>query len=209
MPLEPGAITIEASAPGFASSRLVFDLKPGQSRVVPLALRPLASRTATPAQYEPAPIRPTARQSDESASHEAASTARGSTTLQPPAAADSAALESPGGGRWLSYAAWGVGAIGIGVGVTFGIATIQAKSELADVCPQNRCAADQQPRIDNAHRNGTLANAAFGVGLVSAVVGTVLFFATAPEPSIGRAEARSGVGLALSPGGVQLLGSFD
>lgn len=189
LPVREGEISIEASASHFLPWTEAVYLKAGERHVFTVALR-----------HDSTELRPTTQLRT-----------RPSKVAPAPGAAEEGRAVEAGAplARWLSYTAWGLGAAGLGVGSALGIATIQKKSHLTGACPQNRCTVDQQSGIDDARRVGRQANIAFAIGLTSAVVGTLLFLASAPEPTATTQGVTDRVQWTATPHGALLFGHFD
>ncbi len=74
----------------------------------------------------------------------------------------------------LTYAAYAVAAAGVGTGIYFGVSTLDARERWA-----NDGSTDAR---SDFYRDRALTNVAFGVGMVAAVVGTVLWLTASPGP---------------------------
>jgi hypothetical protein len=72
--------------------------------------------------------------------------------------------------RWIGLALGGVGIVGLGVGIGFGVSTLG----IAQDCPNHVCAT--QSRIDQASATGIISDVGFGVGVASLIAGAALFF---------------------------------
>ncbi len=140
-----------------------------------------------------------ALQADPNAGTAAASGDTGASTAPSGAAAtpadSGAGGEKPGvnqGKRIASYAAFGLGAVGIGVGAFFGIDAMSKKSESDDNCTPG-C---NQTGVDLSHDARTAARIStvgFGVGLVSVGVGTWLLLTSGAPAETARAPRRRGL----------------
>jgi hypothetical protein len=108
----------------------------------------------------------------------------------PPAPVDTASPPSPS--RWPVYTAFGLGAVGIGVGAVTGGMALGAKSSLDLECPtKGNCPAGAQPDIDRLHTMSTVSTIGFIVGGVGIAAG-VLLLAIRPgsPPALAPAAAR-------------------
>ena len=74
----------------------------------------------------------------------------------------------------LTYAAYAVAAAGVGTGIYFGVSTLDARERWA-----NDGSSDAR---SDFYRDRALTNVALGVGLVAAVVGTVLWLTNSSGP---------------------------
>ena len=201
IPSDPGEHSIEASAPGFLKVATRVSVTDAEKKTVTLTLTRDPAAVPGPAKVpavEPAPP------------HQAAVGSR------PPAkeVAAPAPLPAPSTNRTGAYLAFGVGAVGIGVGSALGIMTMQERQELKSTCPADTCPPAQQGALDSARRLGTLSTVAFGVGGAGLVLGTVLFFTASPSSTDRAATpARRQAGLSLvragvGPGRLELSGEF-
>jgi hypothetical protein len=96
---------------------------------------------------------------------------------------DIAPLPPEGGSngmRIASYAALGVGVVGLGVGTVFGLQSMSKRSEADDLCPEpNRCPVSQRDKVEGLDDDGrkaqTLATIGFIAGGVGVAAGVTLF----------------------------------
>jgi tetratricopeptide (TPR) repeat protein len=144
-------------------------------------------------------------------------------------AGDEEEEEDEGGGgsigKWPAVLSWGVGVVGLGLGVGFGVAAInETNALLTDYgCVENRCPPEAQDDLDTSKLHGNIATAGFVIGGVGVVLGTVLWLAddASEEPEgaegaelpEGEAEpaddvARIRVRPLLGPGVIGLDGTF-
>jgi hypothetical protein len=109
--------------------------------------------------------------------------------------------------RTGAYVALGVGAAGVAVGALFGTLALIDKVSLGNHCSGTGCPPSEQSDIDGLHTNATVANVAFGIGLVGLATATVLFLVShQPEPAAGTSSTvRPWVGL----GGAGVWGTFQ
>jgi hypothetical protein len=113
--------------------------------------------------------------------------------------------------RVPAYIAFGVGAVGLGVGTVFGLSAMSTKSDLEKVCVDGGCPPSAQSDIDSMQSSATVATIGFGVGLVAVGVGAYLWLSAEPEaaPAVGVQQPRGfGLRAVLSPGYVGLNGDF-
>jgi hypothetical protein len=109
---------------------------------------------------------------------------------------DTGAAASPAGGdqgkKIGAYAAFGLGAVGLGVGAFFGIDAMSKKSESDDNCTPG-C---NQKGVDLSHDARTAARIStvgFGVGLVGVGVGTWLLLTSGGSAETARAPRRRAI----------------
>jgi hypothetical protein len=182
LPVDPGEHTVEVRAPGFLKATGRAKLGTGEKQTISVELKrdpnatvsdkPAAAASPNPAQN---PTGPTAATADASAG------------LSTPA---SEPERHSGATRTWGYLSYGVGAVGLGVGLVFGRAAMQDKSQLDTDCPGKVCSSDQADRLDSAKTKGLVSTIGFGVGAAGVVLGTVLVL------SSGGGSSASGSSLA-------------
>ncbi len=186
VPMDPGAITIEASAPGRTTwtTTVHIESKPGETRVnVPLLAPALA--TAAP------PIAPTLD------------------TVGPPS------KESAWSGqKTAAVAVGGAGLIGVVLGSVFGVQAISRNNSSKDHClpdAPNLCDATGVDLRQQTKTAMTVSTVAFAVG-ATALAGGVVLFLTAPSKGEGKtlktARLEASPVVMGSGGGVVLQGSW-
>jgi hypothetical protein len=106
-------------------------------------------------------------------------------------AASEAPSTSPSPKRVAAYAALGVGAAGIAVGSIFGVLALGNKGTLNSECNNNACKPGAQPDIDAMHSHAVIANVGWGVGLLGAGTGAVLWFLSRDEGASAPGAARA------------------
>ena len=84
------------------------------------------------------------------------------------------------GMRIASYAALGVGVVGLGVGTVFGLQSMSKRKEADDLCPDpNRCPISQKDKVEGLDKDAnsaqTLATVGFIAGGVGVAAGVTLF----------------------------------
>lgn len=186
IPVDPGEITVEASAPGYRTWKKQVKVgSPADSVTVtvpPLSKAVAAKSGSAPAAPPPAPAPP---------------------SKPPPKAAPrpSPPADTGTGGstrRTVGLIVGGAGVVGIGIGSFFGIRAFQKNSDARKLCPDNRCTSQDGVTLTNDARNAaTISNIAFGAGAAALATGVVLYL-TAPsahstalrlQPSVGDAGA--------------------
>jgi hypothetical protein len=187
VPMDPGAITIEASAPGRTTwtTTVHIESKPGETRVsVPL----LAPAPAAP----PPPIAPTLDTAAGAPPHE----------------------RTWSGQKTAAVAVGGAGLIGVVLGSVFGVQAISRNNSSKDHClpdAPNLCDATGVDLRQQTKTAMTVSTVAFAVG-ATALAGGVVLFLTAPSKS--EAKTAKTARIEASPvvmgsgGGVLLQGSW-
>jgi hypothetical protein len=163
-PVDPGAHTVTADAPGRRSwSTTVVAADEGQQIEVSVPLL--------------TPLPP-------------ALGARAMVLSWPPVAAPSREQRtSPM--RTAGWVTGGVGAAALTVGAAFGVAAMVAASDAESACRGGLCFSDEGQRdSDRAHAFATTANITVGAGLVAAAVGVALVLASGATPERSARKAR-------------------
>lgn len=182
MPVDPGEVTVEATAPGHAafSTKVRIDARgTGVVAVPALVLMPAAVQPSAAAPGAPSAA-PAAMPVSEPTAEKAPS--RGVGTL--PIVLGSA------------------GVIGLGIGTYFGIKAISDASDARDLCPDNVCQeARGKTLMDSADSAATVSNVAMGIGLVSLGSGLLVYFLQsskeAPHAALSPWFAADGAGIEL------------
>jgi hypothetical protein len=160
-PTDPGAHEIIATADGYKKKSVTVRLGEGAAQTASLVLEPQTTAVATPS-VQIAPA-------------------------TPPAPEQAAAAPS----HTAAFVALGVGAAGLAVGSIFGALALGTKSSLDNACTNKACPASSQGDIDSLSTQAWIANVGFGVGIVGAVTGTVLWLtAGSSKPGPARQGAR-------------------
>jgi hypothetical protein len=177
--VDPGDHVVAAGAPGFRESKATVHLGEGGADSVALTLEVDPNAAATPPQ-------PSA----------GATPATPSPASAPPAQSNHTAA-------WI---AGGVGVVGLGFGVAFGLGAMGEKNTLDSACTGNVCPASQRGTADTGARLGTISTVGFIVGGVGLATGAALFFldvgGSSSESSGPRASAYVG------PGSAGVVGAF-
>ncbi|MGC4094227.1 MAG: hypothetical protein QM756_41220 [Polyangiaceae bacterium] len=172
VPVDPGEVVVEASAPGYAPFSTTVTV-PVRGRIsVPIAaLTPLPTTAAPPASAEPAA---------------AATPASAPLAAVPGPAPASAPPPAEGQRSVLPYVFGGVGIVGIGVGSIFGLKAISKAGDARDACPGGKCgAASDVTLADDARSAAKVSNLAFVVGGAALAAGVVLFFTLPKKAEVG------------------------
>jgi len=183
-PTDPGSHEVVASAPGYLPAKTQVSLSEGSRHSIKLKLEPDPNAVAATPE-PPAPVTPPPQPIP---------------GTPPPAARQK--------DNTLAYVLLGVGGAGIVVGGITGMMAIQKKGDLD--CPDNECRGTDADKLGSAWTMATISTIGFGVGLVSAGVGTVLLFTGKSDEGAPSAksqpsfEARGYVGI----GTVGVTGKF-
>lgn len=175
IPVDPGAHTVAATAPGRQRYEITVTLDgPGKKSVLIPALEPI--RVEPPAATAPA-VPPARTSVPDSA---------------PPLADSGAAWRRPAG-----IAALAAGLAGMSIGGGFGVKAVLDAGETRRLCPGDVCTTDEGlGRHADARTAATVANIALPAGLAVAGVGLfLLFWSPVPRTPPGKAPA----GLWMAP----------
>jgi len=189
LPADPGDHTVELEAPGYLKASTSFKLEVGEKEIVSLDLKRDPLATAAPkTEAAPASSPERARVGADWSSADAA-----------PPPPDS------GASKILAYVSYGVGAVGLGVGIGFGRAAMQDETDLASRCPGKVCPREAEDDLNSAKTKGLVSTIGFGVGVAGVALGTVLLVtssSSSPSSSLGSvpAKRRSAQGLRARAG---------
>jgi hypothetical protein len=162
--IDPGSHVLQVSGDGFKPAELHFDVAAGGSVDQPVTLE--AEASATP------PAGPE-------------TTAPGAQGL-PTSPAPEASVGG-GGRRVLPWVAFGVGAVGLGVGGVTGFMAIDQHSNLANRCTP-KCPPSAQSDIDNYDTIALVSTIGFIAGGVGVAAGAILLFTQPKAENSGAAQ---------------------
>jgi hypothetical protein len=203
-PIDPGEHRIEATAAGKRAQAQSITLKDGERTTVTLQLQadsgaavvPAAAAVGAAAAAAPNEPMPT-------------STSPASATAAPPTQ-DQGVQGEAGPSKVPAYVAFGVGAVGLGLGTVFTLKWASKRSEADDLCnnPDGSCPESARPKIDELDKQGTTAGTigliGFGVGAVGIGAGITLLVMNG-----GKSESKSaGITPLVGPGFVGMNGRF-
>lgn len=192
LPVDPGPVTIEASAPGKKTWSRTIEIAKGPSTQTATIPRLLDDERASPR-----PVRSPALGADAS-----------------PSFASSPAGPSRAG-RWIAGGALGgAGAIGVVIGSVFGLRAAQQSADADALCAGKYCWQQGLDGHAAASRSALVSTIAFGAGLTFLAAGAVVVLTapsapTASAPTAPPPRAAPSVSLRVSPGpGVAIEGRF-
>jgi hypothetical protein len=182
--LNPGKHAVSARVGAGAETRSEIDLAPGETKDVALPV------VAPPPEATPVVAQP---------------------GYPPPGGERPPPRERSNG---LAIAGFVIGGVGVGIGAITGIVALSGKSDLSDKCTDKICGVPDHDSLDAAKRWGNVSTAAFVIGGVGLLVGTIATLA-APKhaamapPTGGKTATRSfRVTPDFGPGQVGIHGAF-
>jgi serine/threonine-protein kinase len=173
VPVDPGELLIEASAPGYKPLSKTATVAANGARAVveipPLVPDETQPTTApTPAQA-PAPAGPSAP-------------GETSTSQGTGFSADSSASDGSGM-RTVGVVIMGVGAASIAIGSVFGVSAINKDADADDLCEESSCRSDRGAQLSqDATKAATISTIGFAVG-GAALLGGAILYLSAPDGS--------------------------
>lgn len=200
VPVDPGSLSIAASAPGF--ERFSTDVKTaGPGQAVTATIPKLASQ-AGDARPDP-DVKPDVKPDGEPGIKP---------DVTPDPGGDTVEVEDPGRTRrLLGLSVGAAGLVGVGVGLAFGAAARSNWNSAFDdgLCDEdtNVCDDEGQDKTDAARTQATISTIAVVAGVALAGAGVVLYL-TAPSAGDGGASARVSPMVGDRELGVALSGSF-
>ena len=155
IPINPGEHKVEVKAPGYQ----------------PLTLPVVAEKSRGNVTLEIPALKPIGKEPAASKQAEPAA---------PPTVASSSLLTM----RTGSYIALGVGAVGVGAGVVFGLRTLSKRDEAASRCPggPTQCDAEGKSLGDEAKQSATFSTIGVGVGVAGVATGVTLYLLSRRSP---------------------------
>jgi hypothetical protein len=226
-PIDPGEHKFQATAEGLKSEVASLVVKKGEQQQVVLELHPAPG---TPAPVAVAPAAPGSAGAATAPPPSAAPPSAGAPTAPAPVAAASAsASPSPSpsgappaesnGARIGSYAAFGLGAVGLGVGIAFVVIGNHSASQANALCngPMGECPLSQKSTItqhdSDAKTDRTIGIVGFAVGGAALATAVTLLFVGgheggSPHATVGDARSPVVVQPWVGFGSAGLNGSF-
>jgi hypothetical protein len=196
---EPFAIDAAAARPADPGSHVVIVSVEGRDPVQQTVVLPDKGGVVT-AEVSMTP----------SDSHEAVSAPQAPPPALPSVLVEQAAPAPHGGGGSLvpAFVAFGVGAVGLGVGAVTGALSLSNVSDLRSRCPGNVCPSSQQSEVDSTRMLGTVSTVGFIVGGVGAAAGAVLLLLRKPSVEASSAHGPRTVGPWVGAGAAGVEGTF-
>jgi hypothetical protein len=172
--INPGTHNVQVSADGFNPATRTFAVAEGQTETVSIALEAAAVAAPTP----PPPV-----------------------TAPPPAGGDTA---HHGVSHVPAIIAFGVGGAGLVAGALTGIVAMGDHNQLKNACPNGKCGADEQSKLQSYHTMGLISTVGFIAAGVGVAVGTTLWIVESKKPSPTSASVAPYIGF----GSVGAVGTF-
>jgi serine/threonine-protein kinase len=172
LPMDPGGLSIEFSAPGRKPARVAAVLmSKGHHLVIHVPeLGPAVAPAAPVAQpAAPSPVSHPGR------------------------------VEPDGGSRTLAWVIGGASVAALAVGGTFGVMALSSNSDAEDACNQrnDECPPEALAAAKDRDRDATVATIGVGTGLAGLGVATILFLTSSPPDHSARPQ---GLSLHIAPG---------
>lgn len=181
LPMDPGGLSLEFSAPGRKTARMAAVLlSKGHHLVVDV---PELASQAGPAPHPTAP-------------HSAA----------PSTNHDQRRAEPDTGARSLAWVLGGASVAALAVGGTFGVMALSSNSDAKEACDQrtDACPPSALSAAEDRDRQATLATIGVGTGLVGLGLATVLLLTSSPPDHSARGQ---GLSLRVAPGSALISGT--
>ncbi|MFO0760601.1 MAG: hypothetical protein U0359_29240 [Byssovorax sp.] len=194
LPVSPGKHLVRARSAGGAAASVTVTVDTGKHETLSLELSP-----GTPA---PPPASPPAAPPSPPLAPPPGPRAVVSPPL--PSAAGPISADPGAGQRKVAYVTFGVGGAGLLVGAITAVVAANKHSELAALCPGDRCPASAVPQIDSYHAVGTASTVTFLGGGMFAAAGAILLL-TAPKAG---ETAKPGASVSVGPGSLGITGRF-
>jgi hypothetical protein len=122
-----------------------------------------------------------------------------------PAAQRSLAPSDPDHARRLvGYVGLGVGAVGVAVGVTFGLLAIDKRDQIGAQCAGNQCSPEGAQRYRDAQANATIATVGTVIGVAAGAVGGWLVMTSRRASKGSPAKGTAHLGLVPRANGAEL-----
>jgi hypothetical protein len=187
-PVDPGERVVSAVAKGKRAKARTITIAEAERQTIELELLPDASAVLPGEEQKPG------EPSDPSPKPDAAPKGKAKPLAQPESA-DS----SSGGLTYGSYAAFGVGALGIGAGVLFTLQSSSKRSEVEEICPGGACTNLGRAEAENVEALNadagslqTLATVGYIVGGVGVATGVTLYI-------LGSGKENAGAAVTITP----------
>jgi hypothetical protein len=173
--IDPGTHTVQVSADGFNPATRTFAVAEGQTENVAITLEAAAVAAPTPAPAVTAP--------------------------PPPAGGDAG---RHGASHVPAIIAFGVGGAGLVAGALTGLIAVGDHNSLKTACPDGKCGADEQTKLQSYHTMGLISTVGFIAAGVGVAVGTTLWIVESKKTSPTSASVSPYIGF----GSVGAVGTF-
>jgi hypothetical protein len=191
-PVDPGKHVIRAAAPGYVTAEATVMSVEGKGETIPLELKAIPPPTVPKVESKaPAPVVKPVPVSSPAAA--------------PPAPVSASKEEPKSSTRTiLTATAFGVGGVGMILGVTTGVLAANAHRDLEAACPRGTCPPASFSTLDRYQLMGALSTTGFILGGAGVAAGVVIVLVPARS---GARQARSLTPL-VGPGFAGLRGTF-
>jgi hypothetical protein len=159
-PIDPGSHEFKVSGPGVKPASLSVSIKESERKSATMQV-----------EYDEAAAAAAVAAGEAPAEGEPAEGEPAGSGGAPDGRDEAPAEEGTNGLRLASYGALGVGAVGIGLGVVFGLNAKSKQDEANSLCDAQGCPLSQQDKIDTLDSDASSANTISIVGFVAGGVG--------------------------------------
>lgn len=204
VPIDPGKVTVVASAPGYKTIRLKLEVRPHhdkQSITVPkLSLSSKGGSEEAPDMGAGGPADDAAETKPESGPKPEAAKPAPVAPSPPPEAKSAPSPEPPPSGNpgpsVMTWVAGGTGAALLLTGSIFGYLAMQSNTDAANLCPSKHgCSKAAMAVVERRDQQAMVANIGVSLGLAGVATAVVLYLVTKPHSERGQSAS-----LTLSPG---------
>jgi hypothetical protein len=192
-PVDAGQHTVHASADGYSAGDATFSVEEAGNATANVVLQKVAGAQQTPG-------------TTGATTGATPGTTGATTTTTTTTGGDAGATPAPRS-KIPMFVAFGVGGVGLVVGVITGVIAMGNHSTLGNECtlPNGMCPASAQSDLDSYHSMATISTIGFIVGAVGAAAGVVLLVT---QPKTPAATQSAWVSPYVGAGSVGALGAF-
>jgi hypothetical protein len=104
--------------------------------------------------------------------------------------------------------AFGVAAVGVGVGSYLGVLALDDKRDLDRTCALGSCPESSKPLYDDAQRSALWSTVGFGAAIAAAGAGAAYLIFAKPRESTRAPATSAPLGVVVGPGSIGVEGTF-
>lgn len=182
VPVDPGQMTIEASAPGYETYTKTVTVPANGGRGL-IQIPPLAAQPGTAAGIAaPPPTSPGSRQATPANPNDQSTSPGADLTAD-------AGTSDGGTSRTVGVVLMGVGAAGVVVGSIFGVDALRKKSDADDECGDTTCNTEEGAKLnEDAQDAALISTIGFVAGAGALLAGGIIYFTAPDGTETGRME---------------------